>query len=284
MKRIALFAHYDGQAEVKPYILVFLRALTEVCQEIIFVSTAPLPGSELERVRPYCTRAVLSENLGYDFGMWQGALESLDLADVDELLLTNSSVFGPIYPLAPVLDRMTKDGCDFWGMTDSFEIHWHLQSYFLVFKKAALSSPAFAAFFKAILPYRDKDQLIRSYEIGLTQFLVEQGLRAAAFVPVASWLSSPKARTRLSRRRQNATVFQPLQLITAGMPLVKVQLLRDNPRGLPLAPVLRAMKDSGYQMSNVRFDRSPPPAKTLSARFRRWIHPPLAEPRSSPKT
>ena len=56
-------------------------------------------------------------------------------------------------------------------MTDSFEIRWHVQSYFLVIKRRALQSLAFSQFFNAVLPYRDKDQVIRSYELGLTRFL-----------------------------------------------------------------------------------------------------------------
>ena len=57
MNRVALFAHYDSQAEVKPYVVTFLRGLREVCNEIVFVSTAALPDRELERVRPICGRS-----------------------------------------------------------------------------------------------------------------------------------------------------------------------------------------------------------------------------------
>jgi rhamnosyltransferase len=277
MRRVTLFAHFDCQAEVKAYVLTFLRSLKEISEEIIFVSTSPLPPSELERVRPYCSQALLNENRGYDFGMWQQALEHLNVAEVDELILTNSSVFGPLRPLAPIMAKMSDAVCDFWGMTDSFEIHWHLQSYFLVFKKSVLSSPTFSAFFKSILPYQDKSQLIRSYEIGLTQFLLEQGFRAKAFAPAASWLKSARARERACRKRQNPTLFQPMQLIAVGMPLVKVQLLRDNPLGYPMAPVVRAMAESGYDLSNLQFDRAPSVPKTLVQRFRRWRHPPLTE-------
>ena len=96
MKSVALFAHYDSQAEVKPYVVTFLQGLREVCDEIIFVSTAALPNAELERVQPVCSRTLVCENVGYDFAMWRHALSELDLSAVDELVLANSSVFGPI--------------------------------------------------------------------------------------------------------------------------------------------------------------------------------------------
>ncbi len=253
MKRVAIFAHFDAQNEVKGYVLSFLRALESECSAVLFVSTARLPESEQLKLQPLCARVLLRENVGWDFCMWQEALATADLTDVDELVLTNSSTFGPLFPLGPIFSRMSAQPCDFWGMTDSFEITWHLQSYFLVFKRKAFTSSAFEQFFRSVLPYRDKDQVIRSYELGLTRYLQEAGLRPAAFVPIGAWLSSEWRRERLRRRRRNATVFHPMALLKLGMPLVKVQLLRDNPGRVRLGPVLRAMQDSGYDMSQVRY-------------------------------
>jgi lipopolysaccharide biosynthesis protein len=279
MKRVAIFAHYDAQGEVKPYILQYLRDLRETCAQIIFVSTGDLPESQLEQARAFCSSATRRANAGFDFGMWRQALEGLDLAGIDELVLTNSSVFGPIYPLTPILEKMAQAECDFWGMTDSFEIDWHLQSYFLVFKKRALASPALTEFFGAVLPYASKDQVIRSYELGLTQFLSERGLRPAAFVPMGSWVASARGKAKLCARRQNATVFYPIQLIRAGMPFVKVQLLRDNPVDVPLAPVLSAMRARGFDMSNVVFDRPPLPRKSFRDALRDRINPTPTQPK-----
>jgi len=266
MKRLAIFAHYDGDLEIKPYAVTFLRSLREICEEVVFVSTTALSEAELEKVRPFCVRTHLRANAGYDFGMWQHGLSELDLSNVDELVLTNSSVFGPVYPLAPIFEQMAERDCDFWGMTDSFEIRWHLQSYFLVLKRQALSAPAFSQFFNGVLPYRDKDQVIRSYELGLTQFLREHRLKPDAFVPMASWLGSPLRRARVCAKRRNATLYYPLQLLSAGMPLVKVQLLRDNPARVSLRRVRHAMEAAGYDMSQVRFDRSPASPKSLAAK------------------
>jgi lipopolysaccharide biosynthesis protein len=257
MKRVAIFAHYDGQNQVKAHSVHLLRALREDCDDVVFVSTSALPEPELDKVRPLCSRVGLKDNAGYDFGMWQHGLGWLDLSVWDELVLANSSFFGPISPLRGVFERMTKDPCDFWGMTDSFEISWHLQSYFIAFKKKVLVSPALRQFFDAVLPYRDKDQVIRSYEIGMTKFMCEQGFRPAAFVPFASWATSTARASKLRNKRENPTCFHPLRLIEAGMPLVKCQLLRDNPARVKLAPIYRAMEASGYDLKLIELDRPP---------------------------
>jgi lipopolysaccharide biosynthesis protein len=234
-------------------VLHYLKALRAECQTIAFVSTAELAGAELDKLHDHCATVTLTDNVGLDFRMWQTALASLDLSTCDELLLVNSSVLGPVHPLRPIFEQMSRQSCDFWSMTDSFEVAWHLQSYFLVFKRAAFTSDRFRDFFRSVLPYRDKDQVIRSYELGLTRFLEEGGLVPAAFVPMGSWVESPAGRKRLCDKGRNATLFYPLQLLSAGMPLVKVQLLRDNPGRVALPPILRAMKENGYDVSHLRF-------------------------------
>jgi rhamnosyltransferase len=253
MKRTAIFAHYDHQDEIKPYVSFFLRRLRDVCDEIFFVSTARLSKGELAKVRQFAVDSALIENAGFDFAMWKHGMAKIDLDARDELVLTNSSIFGPIYALGPVFERMARTGCDFWGMTESFEISWHLQSYFLAFKRRAIDSRALSSFFAGVLPYRNKKQVIRSYEVGLGDFLIENGLRAAAVVPRAALLkASPKL-----KRVCNPTCDHPVDLLRGGMPFVKVELLRDNPSRVRLSPVYRAMEKAGYDMTMVQFDREP---------------------------
>src|SRR5258706_10297074 len=102
MKRIALFAHFDADAVVRPYVLYLLKELRTVADDIFFVSTSPLAAKELDKVRLHCSRASTKENVGYDFGMWSEAMKHVDFDACDELILSNSSVFGPLRPLAPI--------------------------------------------------------------------------------------------------------------------------------------------------------------------------------------
>jgi lipopolysaccharide biosynthesis protein len=257
--RVTLFAHFDGDHRVKPYVTEYLGRLRQVSPRIVFVSTSRLGEPELDKVRPHVEKVLVRENAGYDFGMWQHALERTDLGDCDELVLTNSSILGPIHPLEPILRRMGDDACDFWGMTDSFEYRWHLQSYFLVFKRRALASEAFRRFFGSILPYRSKGPVVLGYEIGLTAFLVENGLVPGAFAPVESWASWTQRRRMALERRWNPTLFHPEKLLSLGMPFIKVILLRDNPGDVPLGPVYRAMEAAGYDVGLAELDRASNP-------------------------
>lgn len=254
-RRLVVFAHYDAQGEVKRYVQHNLRALRAECARLVFVSTAALQPTDLARIGGLCDEIVLRDNVGFDFTMWRQVLDRTDLAAWDELVLANSSVFGPVFPLGPVFERMATRPCDAWGMTENDDFAWHLQSYFLVFRSAVLRSPIFRQFWDSVLPYRDKEQVIRSYEIGLSRLLLDHGFRLEAFAPRegerAGWPFSLGGRGR----RVNPTCGLPVPLLRAGMPFVKAELLRDNPFDVELEPVIRELARSGFDFSLLQFDR-----------------------------
>lgn len=264
MRRVAIYAHYDARGEVKRYVLHSLRRLRDECDVVHFRSTAALPAAELAKVAPFCASAELRDNVGVDFSMWRSAITLPGFLDgVDELVLANSSVFGPMRSLRPAFERMAGSDVDFWGMTESLQHTWHLQSYFLVFRGRALRHAAFAAFWEGVLPFRDKAQSIRAYELGLSGWLKGEGLRGAALAP---W-NHVKVGHGLVRRRPyerpvtNPASCLPFQCLDHGVPFVKVEIFRDNPARTPLPLLRRRMADEGYDVSLVEFD---PPAR-LSA-------------------
>jgi lipopolysaccharide biosynthesis protein len=258
VRRIAIFAHYDAQDAIKPFVLHHLAALREVCDEIHFVSTARLSAEELAKLGNLVASHVVMDNVGYDFGMWARIVATQNLRDWDELVLTNSSVYGPIAPLSHTFQRMAESPCDFWGLTDSLELDYHIQSFFLVMRRRLLHSGAVERFFASILPYRTKWQVIRSYEIGLTHFLLDQGFTPDVLVSVLD--------PAIGVGVYNPCAWIPTRLVARGMPYVKVALLRDNIAGIRLEPVRRQLAAAGYPMDLVASD-SPRPLRCWMALF-----------------
>ena len=228
MNRLILFSHFHEADRVEPHILAHLRALRELGGSLHFISNGTLAQEEGAKLDGLVDRILLRENTGMDFSMWQAALAEMDLCAIDELVLTNSSLLGPCVPLAPLFQRMAAQPCDFWGLTESWEGCYHLQSYFLVFRKAALEAPAFRQFWASVLPYRSKLNIVWSYELGLSQFLREQGLRSAVAFPLLRadnrFLWNLLLRRRWSmrvRRFGNPVLDYPDLLLRSGMPYVK---------------------------------------------------------------
>jgi lipopolysaccharide biosynthesis protein len=256
MNRLIIFAHWDASAEVKPYILTHLKALKALGGEVEFVSNCPLPPAEVDKLRGLTRGVRLRENVGYDFGMWKDALAHADLSRVDEVVLANSSVIGPFFPLAPIFERMNATGWDFWGMTESWTHVHHVQSFFVVLRHAVVHSIALARFFETVMPYRSKDQVILAYELGLSTWLWENGFTGGAAFPPNSqpraWLADLLVRhTRpwVYRKRKNPTLYYPDRLWRAGMPYLKVDLFRRKPvrtRLLGLSRIVEGRPDLAF--------------------------------------
>lgn len=233
--RLALYAHYSSSGEIALYVLHFLRQLRELGFQICFISNSPIPQSKEQELHELCEKIIQRENTGYDFAMWQRALAEYELSQFEELLLTNSSIVGPFHPLEPLWRRPEANDCDFWGLTDNDDLGHHLQSYFLLFRRKVLEHPCFQTFWRSVLPFRDKQVVIGSYEIGLTRWLEEHGLRWNALFPQkeihALFLNRLTIAQKLKDRirpvwlPQNTTMLLPDLLLESGMPFLKVGLL-----------------------------------------------------------
>ena len=225
------------------------------------VSTSTISAADEKQLGGLCERIMRCENIGYDFHMWQQALGEYDLANFDELLLTNSSVCGPLSPLAALWDKPGLAECDFWGLTDNgyvnehVHVSNHLQSYFLVFKRAVMQSASFARFWKSVLPYTNKYQLILSYEVGLTIWLEQNGFKWKALFAqeeiVSKYLKSrsllKKVDGRIKGQRlpgRDTTIHFPDFLISSGMPFLKCSLLREANERIAPATAYAMLRDA----------------------------------------
>jgi lipopolysaccharide biosynthesis protein len=235
---VCLFAHYDRDGLIEEYVVYHLACLRRAGVIPLFISTAPeLPAEQLRKIDPYCAAVLLRENLGIDFGSWRtGLLAWPEVWTAESLIFANDSVYGPIGDLQAALDRMARTDCDFWGVTESLQLQPHYQSYFWFFRRSSLQSAAFHDFCDSIFLLRDKDEIIRTYEVGMLQRLRRRGLRGAALVPAAAGQTA----------KENPTLHRWRQILAAGAPYLKVQLLRDNPHHQPIADWPQVVQARGY--------------------------------------
>jgi lipopolysaccharide biosynthesis protein len=260
-RRFCLFAHYDADSEVKSYIIKHLESLRSICTRIIFLTSS----EKADRVRDSVARFVddfrAVENKGYDFGMWQQGILGLKPGSYDELVLTNSSIIGPITPLERCFDTINNLPIDIWSMTDNHEFLWHMQSYFLVFRKRVIESRSFHEFWNNLIPYKDKWQTILSYELGLSTYFNEAGFFLRALYrshEIQIFGKTGKTAERI--RKTNPTVAMPLELLDNQFPYVKIELLNSNPYKVDLKMVHQRLHDAGFdaRITGQLKYRSPP--------------------------
>lgn len=264
---VALFVHFDGQGRVLPATRTFLRSLSRTGLSIAFVTNSGFILDEDKAfLREHCSAVLIRRNIGYDFGAWRDALDTLGLprAETRAIYLVNDSVYGPFTDLAPLLDPIDFTQADIWGVTESWQHHYHLQSFFLACGGNAIRSRAWRRFWGSVRPIPCKDWVIRHCEIGFTRALARDGITTAAVFPNETLLDQAELE-RLERvvaaddlaegqdvrlraeavhagrilhyAQQEPVPLNPSidlwrQLLQAGYPFVKRELLLRNPTGI----------------------------------------------------
>ncbi len=182
-ERVVVFCHFDPEGIIRDYTRTYIDSLKKEGLDIVFVTNSPrLLPSDHKWIRLRANRLVFRRNIGYDFAAWRDAMDICGLPSVNTrfLLIANDSVYGPLYPLGPVLQQMDFADAHIWGATDSWEHRFHVQSYFFAFGEVALRHPAFAKFWSSVKNVQSKWWVIRRYEVGMAQTFIAAGLRCKA--------------------------------------------------------------------------------------------------------
>lgn len=189
-RTLVLFAHFDLQGIVDPYVVYYLKALHALGATIIFVSGSPhLSPESVEPIRSVCAGIYTRRTLALDFGSWHLAWCILrqhgwSLDQYDRLVIANDSVFGPLFPIEEMWNSF--HGADMYGAIESAERTVHLQSFFLAWDLNSRTRPFLNDFWDQFQYIVDKDILIQEYEIGLSERAREAGLSVKPFITVAS--------------------------------------------------------------------------------------------------
>jgi hypothetical protein len=256
--KVAIFVHFDGQGRVGQHVLHYVASLRDAGFSVLFVTNSgKLREDAMTALKPFCAGILIRRNIGYDFGAMREGLEYLGLprADTEMVLLVNDSIYGPLAPLEPILARIDLEAADLWGATESWQTRYHLQSFFLAAGRTVLTSPAWHRFWRGVRPVKSKAWVIKHYEIGLTQRLLRAGIRCAALWPYKDLVrdvdtdadpmnerapDDPLLKMRhihAFRIRHFVATRTPLnpssdlwrQLLLAGFPFIKRELIRLNP-------------------------------------------------------
>ncbi len=234
MQDVCLFAHFDKDDRLDDYVLRYLAKLKELNFAIVLISASRLTAAEIARARGLCDDIILRGNAGgLDFASWSAGFVKHGDAISGRLLLANDSVYGPVGNLGNALDRLTRVAADFYGMVESVEIAPHLQSWFVLFEPQVVRSAAFRSIMAQPFTTMTRPGIIKSGEVGLSRQLTAAGFRYEALYRSGGTAALPP------RHDANPMLLYWREvLFDAGVPFLKITLLRDNPIGVEDAPAI----------------------------------------------
>lgn len=216
---VAVVAHWDPLGTVPPVDVLLLESLSDSGFQVLLVSTASGdPASLAAAAGDRCVAVAARRNVGFDFMSWRRGIEHLGPAvtSLPRLLLLNNSMYGPVRPLAPFLDRaFGPGGPDVVGFTGSREFLPHAQSYALGFGPAALRSRRFADYWPRVRAADGKWGTILGHELRWMRDLTGGPVRGGVVVPAPP-------------QPVNPLTLHWRDLLAAGFPFVKRSLFLAN--------------------------------------------------------
>jgi rhamnan synthesis protein F len=254
-RRVALYAHYCASGRVSGMVMQQLRAYAAAGFAVVFATASPvIVDEDWAEVASVATLLVHRRNHGLDFGAWRDLADSLRerWPNIEELLLVNDSVLGPIRPLEPVFAALRAGGDGLFGLTDSLQGGGHLQSYFLL-GRGRDAVAEMLAFMRSAPISASKWLMVQRCEMGLSRHMHRKGFRIAALFGYKRLLAAinahlpeglahlaPDSRDQmggfrsLPKRPLNPVhhLWRPLVCLL-GFPFVKTELVRRNPGRLP---------------------------------------------------
>ncbi|MFG1419879.1 rhamnan synthesis F family protein [Xanthobacter sp. V0B-10] len=271
-RAVALYAHFSPHSVISEMVVAQLHDYARLGFRIVFISASPrFDEADFTRIRDIVELAIHRRNFGLDFGGWIDALTLFPdiTGQLDELLLVNDSVLGPLHALDPALARMRAAGEGLFGMTDSVQHAPHLQSYFLLARGEAAISDV-VSFLRAGRLSVNKRLVVKRFEIALTEHMRDQGHRVAALWgyeelenellqsedDVAALFAALPGRhgpaagpgQRLNLRRQLLDLplnpihyFAGMLVRRCAFPFLKTELVLSNPQRIPEAVNWRAL-------------------------------------------
>lgn len=198
IKRLGIFFFYDSQGIVDDYVMTMLSGMNRHFSELLIVCNGKLSSegrAKFESLKG--SQILVRENKGYDVWAYKTAMEYYGydrLAQVDELILFNYTIMGPVsgQSLDAMFTRMNKQDIDFWGITvhhgapfdvwGILEEHFlpvHIQSHFIAIRNSMLKSYEFQEYWNSRPLIRVYEEAVAYHEAIFTKRFSDMGYKWA---------------------------------------------------------------------------------------------------------
>jgi hypothetical protein len=233
MRSICFFASYFSGKNLPYYITVYLTELKKHFSEVVLLTSQnDLSIESIAFLKAENIRLQIEENEGFDFGLWYKAFQKNEITTYDQIALVNDSCI-LFKPLNEFMTWSRSNASEVQGITRSNAIAPHIQSYFLIINKRAI--PFVKEYFEKHKLLKNISDVITTYEVGLSSYLISNGLKIDAFIDNNGYLGE----------------FSPYYYcadyhISKGIPVIKKKILFASYR-----------KDELFTLARMKFNISP---------------------------
>ena len=200
MKRLGIFFFYEKNGYVDDFLTYYLTDLCKNLSELVVVVNGKLSDQGRAAFEQFTKNIIVRENKGLDVWAYKTAIDSYGwekLSEFDEVVMTNSTLMGPVRPLAEMFDEMAKNpDLDFWGLTvhhgaegNPFKgkhlydhLPVHIQSHFIVYRKKFIQSPELQNYWDTMPMIQGYMDSVQRYESVFTKLFADKGFQWDVYV------------------------------------------------------------------------------------------------------
>lgn len=216
-------SHITPQNDGYRHFLKCLASFRDIFSTIYFVySRDPSVTESVERIVDECQHVSQSfipielPNIGYDTAKWYHVTQNVNCSRNQYYCLMNDTC-ELVQPLKPVIDSFLKKRVNVFGLTDSNERAYHIQSYFRIFDARGLELfNRYCQLHNSVL-LKDstsiRQEVIDIFEIQFCSFLLKHNATRTAFILVNQ--------LKIPNKTVNVSLLYPNLLISRKCPLIK---------------------------------------------------------------
>ena len=235
-KILVVMAGFFRGSRIPAVTQVWIESLAEHSHRLVLVFDNHPPDEVPEQWADSEIDAIFERHGEYDFGSYKRGLRHARaqgwLDEATHVLLCNDSVLGPLNDLGQVFQSVCGAPDHVYGLTFSYQIRPHLQSFFLMIGRDVFLNPRITSFFEDVKPLSSRFAVIEAYEIGFSALLLDEGFQLRSFVPVEHCVDP-----RNGELMGNPMAY-PVTMVHFGAPVVKIRALREQDSNLNGFPSL----------------------------------------------
>ncbi|MCZ7447479.1 chloramphenicol acetyltransferase [Agrobacterium rhizogenes] len=195
VNRLIVYFFWDADGIVDDYVIHALNSLYNYASKVVVVVNGHVNEDGYNKLSSASNTLIIRENYGLDAWAYKAAFEQLGyeyIADFDEVLVTNFTLYGPVLPLSDMFKKMDSTACDFWGLagynqkkTDGLEVQ-HIQSFFVSYRRSLISTKDFEDYWNQLPKIENYADSVNLHELSQTPYFAARGYT------FASWASTEK--------------------------------------------------------------------------------------------
>ena len=174
-QRLFLFAAYDSNGIIDDALIYYVSALSKIGDVIVCIDY-DCKKSEVDKLNPYSIHQIVKRHGEYDFGSYKRAFQYAHdknlLQNYEYVYMVNDSVFGPMFNISKLIDKMESIKTDAVGIIESkHKTHTFMESWFIRLNKKIFLSTWFDEFLSSVQSEQRKSTITIKYEHGLTNLI-----------------------------------------------------------------------------------------------------------------